>query len=115
MNALETTISALRKMTAGQLAAWAQTHGIDLSSLLLAECEAYAEAQLSNSEAPPAAAPWIKIEPGCVMPEDDVIVLICINGLIALGCYNAKLGWWSRGQLVTPTYYAVVRMPECED
>lgn len=61
-----------------------------------------------------AAGPWVKIEPGCEMPEDDLIVLICINGLVAIGCYNATFGWWTRGQLATPTHYAVVRMPKAE-
>jgi len=63
-----------------------------------------------------AAGPWIKIEPGCEMPEPYLNVLFS----------NKQIGWWSPEDEkwmtygvgsawpieAHPTYYAIINQPE---
>lgn len=64
----------------------------------------------------PAADPWIKIEPGCEMPEPGLPVLLAAAG-------HYIVAWWAgnhwrdhMGRLNgSPTHYAVMRTPEAND
>lgn len=61
---------------------------------------------------PPAAGPWVKIEPGCEMPE-DMEPLICARGKKAWTGWRRDGEWCDQDGLVRdPTHYAVLRMPE---
>jgi len=63
-----------------------------------------------------AADPWIKIEPGCEMPEPGLPVLLAAAG-------HYIVAWWTgnhwrdhMGRLNgSPTHYAVMRTPEAND
>lgn len=63
----------------------------------------------------PAADSWIKIEPGCEMPEDTTKPhLIADKKQVAIGVWIMNSWWTAEGKRATPTHYAVVRMPEAE-
>lgn len=59
-----------------------------------------------------AAGPWVKIEPGCEMPE-DMEPLICARGKKAWTGWRRDGEWRDQDGLVRdPTHYAMLRMPE---
>lgn len=59
---------------------------------------------------PPAADPWVKIEPGCEMPESEGLYLVIHCGP-RVAHWDGEL-WWYLDDIIHPTHYAVLRMPE---
>lgn len=66
-------------------------------------------------QAPPAAGPWVKIEPGCAMPESGKQHLVQMpwgdQWTLKYDSYGDWVNLLGQRQ-TTPTHYAIINPPE---